>query len=415
MRKGHGMSLPKKERTHGVESKSKILRSGYTTGACAAAAAKAATLILMRNYPSPQPSPPRGEGVFHPLPSEGEERGEGAGLLHIVEIPFPDGSRATFRIHDAGYRMQEKSAYASVIKDAGDDPDVTHGAEIVATVRSAECGVRSEDSKIIIKGGAGVGTVTKPGLAIPVGEPAINPVPRKMISEAVSECGVRSAECGMKNPNWEVTISVPQGEEIAKKTLNNRLGIIGGISILGTTGIVKPLSTEAWTATITSSMDVAKAMGIKDIVISTGRTSEKAHMKKFHYPEEAYVMMGDYLEISLQEASSHGFKAIHLCAQWAKMIKTAMEMPQTHVRHGTLESEHARDFLINLGINIPKNKAFNTSREIFDYIQSKIGNPESAMARVCYAARRYAEGITLGIPVIAHLVSYEGEIIAASG
>ena len=161
-------------------------------------------------------------------------------------------------------------------------------------------------------------------------------------------------------------------------------------------------------------MDVAKAAGLGTVVISSGRTSEKAHMKKYHFPEEAYAMMGDYLEFSLQDAKRHGFREVHLCAQWAKMLKAAMGTPQTHVRNGALEAAEAADFLLRLGIDLPRDKTFNTSREIFDYIQSAVRNPQSAMKTVCTAAKRYAEGITSGIPVIAHLVSYEGDILAES-
>jgi cobalt-precorrin-5B (C1)-methyltransferase len=367
-----------------VESKNKKLRSGFTTGACAAAAAKAAAMLLLRNEKQ----------------------------IRQVEIPFPDGNRFTFKIHDAGCSFQDNTAFASVIKDAGDDPDVTNGAEIVATVQSSEFGVQSaENPEITIRGGQGVGTVTKPGLVMPVGEAAINPVPRRMIREAVMEA-VPGADARI--PHLKVTISVPAGEELAKKTLNHRLGIVGGISILGTTGIVRPVSAEAWTATITASMDVAKAAGLSAVVISSGRTSEKAHMKKYHFPEEAYAMMGDYLEFSLKDARQHGFREAHLCAQWAKMLKAAMGTPQTHVRNGALEAAEAADFLLRLGIDLPRDKTFNTSREIFDYIQSAVRNPQSAMKTVCTAAKRYAEGITLGIPVIAHLVSYEGDILAES-
>ncbi len=340
--------------------------------------------------------------------------------IESVEVPFPDGSRVTFNIHDSGYRAKENAAFASVIKDAGDDPDVTNGAEIRAEASwISDCGVRiAECPGVIIKGGTGVGTVTKPGLAVPVGEAAINPVPRWMIREAVEEAireqKLTNPQSAIRNPQLAVTISVPAGEELAKKTLNHRLGIVGGISILGTTGIVRPISAEAWTATITASMDVAKAAGLGSVVISSGRTSEKAHMKKYHLPDEAYAMMGDYLEFSLQDAKRHGFREAHLSAQWAKMLKAAMGIPQTHVRNGALEAAEAADFLIKLGIELPREKAFNTSREIFDYINSVIPDPQLAMTIVCTAAKRYAEGITSGIPVIAHLVSYEGDILAES-
>ncbi|MFH1014680.1 MAG: cobalt-precorrin-5B (C(1))-methyltransferase CbiD [Nitrospirota bacterium] len=434
----------------------KNLRSGYTTGACAAAAAKAATILLLQNtapptYPSPSPcavnsATTRGER------GEGKGGGENLGseiwaLGSDVEIPFPDGSRVSFKVHSSQFTVygSDSVAQASVIKDAGDDPDVTNGAEIMAEIvmRNTLCvmgnnikkeTLQSNSNKslritnhasLIVKGGKGVGLVTKPGLPVPVGEPAINPVPRRMIKdavmEAVSECGLRNGKCGIlksaiRNPHLEVTISVPDGESLAKKTLNLRLGIIGGISILGTTGIVKPISSEAWTATITLSMDVTKAVGLDEVVLSAGRASEKAHMKKNNLPEEAYVLMGDYLGFALLEAKKHGFKKIHLCAQWAKMLKIAMATPQTHVKHGALDIKKAVKFLKNLefGILIPDSE-FNTAREIFDFIQSAIRNPQSAIfSGVCSAAKKYVEGITSGIPVIIHLIAYGGEIIASS-
>ncbi len=208
---------------------------------------------------------------------------------------------------------------------------------------------------------------------------------------------------------------------------------------------MRPLSEAAWTATITASFDVAKALGLAEVVLSTGRTSEKAHQRKYGLPAEAYAMMGDYTEFSLRDAAKHGFSKVHLCAQWAKMIKIAMATPQTHVRHGALEAEAARDFLISLGIDLPGGASYNTSREIFEYITSgalsfrerdgvKVGHPQiipdpsppnlplkgrlagqnSALSAVCLAARSYCEREAEGTPVSVHLVSYEGEIIAES-
>jgi cobalt-precorrin-5B (C1)-methyltransferase len=391
--------------------KKKDLRSGYTTGACAAAAAKAAVIALMGLESG------RGE-VTSPLRSPEN--------IHEVEIPFPDGSRHSFKIQNSKSKTEkdELIASSSVIKDAGDDPDVTHRAEIVAEARlvqGTDAGARLP-LRIDIKGGKGVGTVTKPGLPVPVGEAAINPVPRKMIEDAVMEAVDIGKGKARLAPTIEITISVPNGEELARKTLNHRLGIVGGISILGTTGIVKPVSAEAWTATISSSMDVAKAMGHKEIVVSAGRSSEKAHVKKFKLPEEAYVLMGDYLEYSLKEAGRHGFKKIHLCAQWAKMVKIAMATPQTHVRFGAINIKKAVEFLDGLGVGAYGNTRlpdleFNTAREIFDYILSS-RNAKARRAvplqKVCNAAKNYAEAVAGRIPVTAYLVSYEGEIIAAS-
>ena len=374
--------------------KKKNLRSGYTTGACAAAAAKAAVMLL--------------------LGAEGKDlQTYELASLRSVEIPFPDGSRVKFIIHGSGVSGQD-SAWASIKKDAGDDPDITNRAEIVAEVRHV--GAR-RTVPLQIKGGKGVGTVTKPGLSVAVGEPAINPVPRKMIEEAVSEAILESSRGTARSaPAFEITISVPNGEELAKKTLNARLGIVGGISILGTTGIVKPVSTEAWTATIASAMDVAVATGHKEIVVSAGRTSEKAHMKKYGFSEEAYVLMGDYLEFSLKEAVRHGFEKIHLCAQWAKMVKIGMATPQTHVRFGAIDMKKASAFLNSLGIGIPLDQDFNTAREMLDHIIAENAGTTHALylQKVCDAAKRYAQEITEGVPVDIHLVSYNGEVIAAN-
>ncbi len=137
-------------------------------------------------------------------------------------------------------------------------------------------------------------------------------------------------------------------------------------------------------------------------------------MKKFKLPEEAYVMMGDYVEYALTDAKQHGFAEIHLCAQWAKMVKTAMGTPQTHVRHGALEAADAGDFLARLGIAVPRDREYNTSREIYEHIRSGGSNSREAFRAVCNAARTYCERITGGVPVTVHLVSYEGDIIAGS-
>lgn len=417
--------------------KRRPLRSGYTTGACAAAAAKAATMLIMRNALSVMGSNLKNK---NPLVTHH------ASPITQVEIPFPDGSRVSFPVHGSRFTIHDSQliATASVIKDAGDDPDVTNRAEIVAEARFLEQqSSRTAEQQnhkttallhycatgLAIKGGKGVGIVTKPGLPMPVGEAAINPVPRKMIKEAVMEAlsNQKGGDCprftgeavesGLSPTSAiEITISVTDGEKLAKKTLNSRLGIIGGISILGTTGIVKPISAEAWTATITSSMDVAKAMGRDQIVLSAGRSSEKAHMDKFNLPQESYVMMGDYLEFALIEAKKHGFKKIHLCAQWAKMLKIAMATPQTHVRHGAIDIKKALKFLESLdsGFRAPGTD-FNTAMEIFNFINLSLVTCHSSLfLKVCAAAKKYAQSIALGIPVISYLVSYEGNIITNS-
>lgn len=354
------------------------LRSGYTTGACAAAAAKAAALLLAGGEPAE------------------------------VEIPFPDQSRVAFPVRRQGVEEAFGAAwrFASVIKDAGDDPDVTNGAEIVARVRwlaekeELDNAVALPGGGIVLAGGQGVGRVTRPGLAVPPGEPAINPVPRRMIAQAVAEAvdlavGQRLA----------VEIAVPNGEELARRTLNHRLGIVGGLSILGTTGIVRPVSAEAWTATIAASLSVARAAGFDEAVLSTGRTSENGVRRALNLPDEACAMMGDYLEFSLREARRQGFGRIHLAAMWAKMLKAALEIPQTHVRHGALEVAACLPLFGALGADealIADLARANTAREIHEKLLA--AKRHDLVALVCRRARDYAERVS-GLPVTVWLVS----------
>ncbi len=368
--------------------------------------------------------------------------------MREVEILLPDRKRISLGVQKCGVERDGSRvvASASIIKDAGDDPDVTNGAEIIAEASwITKNGIMDPElhlagrydlsdvgvAEMILAGGKGVGLVTKPGLPVSPGEAAINPVPRKMIEEAVKEAleasgindlrPVAVQSDGKAPAALLITVSVAGGEELARKTLNRRLGIVGGISILGTSGIVRPLSSEAWTASITASMDVARALHLVEVVLSAGRASEKAHMKRYHFPEEAYVMMGDYLEFSLLDAVKHGFARIHLCAQWAKMLKIALATPQTHVRHGAIEIGKSVDLLNRLGIPVPREREFNTARELFEYLLSGYGaeapayrTGRPAFRKVCSAAKRYAESICRGVPVKSHLVSYNGEIIAAS-
>lgn len=400
-----------------MASRSKRLRTGYTTGACAAAAAKAGALLLLGRWGGPDSA---------------------------VEIPFPGGARHRLPIRGVWRDEEGNVAWASIVKDAGDDPDVTNNVEIRARVAFVDTtgGGRAggKGDRVSIKGGCGVGLVTRPGLSVEVGGPAINPVPRRMIDEAVREAFGTPGETGEAAPfAVEVTICVPEGETVAKKTLNSRLGIVGGISILGTTGIVRPISSEAWTATISASMSVAKAAGREEIVLSSGRSSERAHMSRFGLPEESYVMMGDYVEYALREAGAGGFRRVHLVAQWAKMLKIAMAVPQTHVRHGAIDVGRTTGFLEGLGFPAFPERKFNTVREIFDTLSAfpsdeagafpsdEAGAPSSdgaggpstgpfrpLLTRVCAEAEAYAESLA-GIPVLAHLVSYQGEIIAEHG
>ncbi len=338
------------------------LRKGYTTGACAAAAAKAAAVLLLKG---------RGSRV------------KGQKAPSFVEIPFPDNSRVKFKIHKSKLirHNSEIIASASVIKDAGDDPDITNGAEIAATVSPI---LRFTDSPIlVVKGGKGVGVVTKPGLAVPVGQPAINPVPMKMIKEAVMEAvkegsRVKGQGSRVKSqeslPLLEITISVPKGKELAKKTLNSRLGIIGGISILGTTGIVEPMSVDAYKDTISLGIDMAVAAGLDEIVFTPGRNSEKYAEEILQLKEEAFVQMGDYAGFAFETANKKGIKRINVAGQLGKMAKVADGNFKTHVRDSVLSLSHIAEWAEDWGYDKAISKSIrhsNTARQISDFFEER--------------------------------------------
>jgi cobalt-precorrin-5B (C1)-methyltransferase len=278
----------------------KELRQGFATGTAAAAAAQGALYELLG-----RPCPAR------------------------VEVLLPGGGSLTIPIHR--HRRGDGRGEAAVIKDAGDDPDVTNGAEIGARVWRREPAGGEEDISLL--GGEGVGRVTKPGLPVAVGEPAINPVPRRMIRLALRRVW---DEVGSGEPlRLAVEIFVIGGEELARHTLNPRLGIVGGISILGTTGLVKPFSHQAYRATIASALRVARAVGVKQIAFSTGGKSEG--FLKGHLPglaEEAFVQMGDYVRFALKVAAHMGFAEITAGAFFGKALKIAQGFGHTHASRG---------------------------------------------------------------------------------
>jgi cobalt-precorrin-5B (C1)-methyltransferase len=353
----------------------KRLRSGFTTGSCSAAAAKAAVIAITTGK-APE----------------------------SIEIGFPDGSRKSFAVHSCTF--DNKKATASIIKDAGDDPDVTNKAEICATVELGHQENPDNPSvlyeNIQLFRGKGVGIVTKPGLAISVGEPAINPVPRQMIYQSLQE---------VTKDSLSVTISVTNGELLAEKTLNKRLGILGGLSILGTTGIVRPISADAWTATISATMDVAKEAGLQDIVISTGRTSEKGAQHLLQLPEEAYVEMGDFLHFSLTEARKRGFTTVHYSGMWAKVMKAALKIPQTHVKNGALEVASGAKLLESLGARPPLLgllEKSNTAREMLTHIEAA-GQTE-LITKVCKKAKEYLEEVA-ETKVHIYLIDHKTKVI----
>jgi cobalt-precorrin-5B (C1)-methyltransferase len=278
----------------------KELRQGFSTGTAAAAAAKGALFELLG-----RPCPER------------------------VEVPLPGGGNIAIPLYRHGQNGDRGEAV--VVKDAGDDPDITNKAEIGARVRLLESQQTGED--FIILGGKGVGRVTKPGLAVAVGEPAINPVPKRMIRKALRQ--VLDEVCPGEPVRLLVEIFVPRGEELARHTLNPRLGIMGGISILGTTGLVKPFSHQAYRATIAASLRVAQAAGLKHIAFSTGGKSEE-YLRELlpELPDEAFVQMGDYVRFALQVAAHMGFGAITTAAFFGKALKIAQGFRHTHASRG---------------------------------------------------------------------------------
>jgi len=265
----------------------KKLRRGFTTGMCAAAAAKGAVLLLF--------------GKDWPV---------------AVEVLAPAGVKLNLKLENrekgAGY------ARCCVVKDAGDDPDVTAGLAVCATAKTAEAGVK-------IKGGAGVGVVTRPGLAIAPGQPAINPVPRQVIENEVKK--VLPAGTGV-----EITISVPGGEQVAAKTMNPRLGILGGISILGTTGLVEPMSAEAWKSSLALQVAQAVALGCRDLVLTPGRRGEKWAVEKYGLPARAVAQMSNFAGFMLAECVRRGAKRVLLFGHQGKLIKIAAGIFHTHSR-----------------------------------------------------------------------------------
>jgi cobalt-precorrin-5B (C1)-methyltransferase len=276
------------------------LRQGFSTGSAAAAAAAGALYELLGR----------------PAPGK-------------VQVPLPGGGSLTVPILRHGHNGDRGDAVA--VKDAGDDPDVTNGAEIGARVWLRESSETAED--IVFSGGEGVGRVTKPGLALTVGEPAINPVPRRMIKKVLRKVW---DEIGPDaRLRLAVEIFVPRGEELARQTLNPRLGIVGGISILGTTGLVKPFSHQAYRATIAASLRVAQAAGLTRLAFSTGGKSE-GYLQALHsdWPEEAWVQMGDYVRFALKVAAGMGFSEIIVGAFFGKALKMAQGFGHTHASQG---------------------------------------------------------------------------------
>ncbi|HMM37626.1 MAG TPA: cobalt-precorrin-5B (C(1))-methyltransferase CbiD [Desulfovibrio sp.] len=335
------------------------LREGFTTGTAAAAAAKAAALFLA-TWSAPG----------------------------SVDVPLPGGGRLTVPVARCG--AEGSGARAVVIKDAGDDPDVTDGAEIHAFVEQ-KSGLR--DGEIILEGGKGIGRVTLPGLPVPPGQPAINPAPREQITRAVAE----ALEDSGLGAGARVVIEVPAGEKLAKKTMNARLGILGGISILGTAGIVRPYSHDSWLASIAEALDVARAAGLAEIVLTTGRRSERQWREAAPgTPELGVVQAADFFAEATRLAAEKGFARITWAVFFGKLVKQALGLPNTHAHEADLDFGRVAGWCAEAGIapeGVERAARVNTARELLDLLR-----PDPALAallrllagRAAEAARGFA-------------------------
>jgi cobalt-precorrin-5B (C1)-methyltransferase len=366
----------------GTSMSSSKLRSGYTTGACAAAAVKGAAQMLR------------------------DQR-----LVDEVEITLPSGDTVHFSVR--GQTIRSDSASCHVVKDAGDDPDVTDGVEVHASV-----GIEFfTPHRIVIQGGVGIGRVTKPGLAVPVGEWAINPVPRRMVLEVVKE--VFAMRC--VPATLTINLSIPDGAERAKKTLNERLGIVGGLSILGTTGIVRPISADAWTATIDTALDVALASGCETVVLSTGRTSEMAAQEYFgndaqgtrhgeRLKEESFVMMGDHVGYALRACAGKGVRKAVIAGQFAKLVKIACGHEQTHASSSELDVRMLLEWITALphaSRLAPLLLKAHTAREVLE----SSGKDSGLIALVCGRVAGIAGKLAPGLRTKVLLAGYDSSIL----
>lgn len=335
------------------------LRRGWTTGACATGAARAAFEALwIGRFPDP------------------------------VRITLPHGREVAFAL--ATERLAPGEATAGIVKDAGDDPDVTHGALVLATVRRAPRG-----SGVAFAAGSGVGTVTKPGLPLPVGEPAINPAPRAMIRDAIG-----AAAAGLGVPaDARVEIAIPGGAALAARTMNGRLGIVGGLSILGTTGVVIPYSCAAWIATIHEGVDVARASGLRHLAGSTGATSEAAVARRFGLPETALIEMGDFAGGLLKYVRRRPVRRLTIAGGFAKLSKLAAGSLDLHSARGGVDLGRLATTALGCGASEALAERIASAATALDALRIAAVEGVPLAAAVAAEARAVALGVLDGAPV----------------
>ena len=353
------------------------LRRGWTTGACATAATKSALAALF-----------------------------GADFLDPVDITLPGGQTPAFAL--AREARGDGWAEAGIIKDAGDDPDVTHGATVLARVMRGAPG-----SGVSFHAGPGVGTITKPGLPLPPGEPAINPAPREMMAKVVAEACARHGVA----PDIAITVSIPDGEAIAQKTWNPRLGIVGGLSVLGTTGIVIPYSCSAWIHSIQRGIDVARAIGLDHVVGATGDRSERAARAELGLPDEAFLDMGDFVGGMLKYLKTHPVAHVTIAGGFAKLTKLAQGAMDLHSARSTVDMAALAEVVTALGGSADlANRCANanTAREVLGLAQATGLPLASAIAeRARQNAKTIVNNSTIHVSVL--IVGEAAEIVGRSG
>ena len=357
-----------------MEEEKTKLKTGYTTGSSATAASKAALLSIINQKE-----------------------------IQSVDILLPKGSYVQIPIHSCEFGSDR--ARCSVIKNGGDDPDVTHGAEIIV-----ELSLTEKIEEIEIDGGEGVGIVTKPGLGLEINKPAINPVPKKMIIENLRQAG----EKVLLEKGIRVVISVPKGKELGPKTDNPRLGITNGISILGTSGIVVPFSTAAYAASIRQNLDVSIAMGNDTVVLTTGGRSEDFAKKIVDLPEHCFVQMGDFSGYTIQQCGRKEINRAYVVGFIGKLAKMAAGVKQTHVKGSKVDMGFLAQLAQKCNANqsvVEDVKKANTARHVLEIIQeSKVGGFFDLICAETYRHMRKHSEEKVSIDVI--LFDFEGNILA---
>lgn len=355
------------------------LRRGFTTGSASSAAAKAGVLYLAGNL---QPAD--------------------------IEIPLPVEGRLTIPIDR--YEDEGGGVRVTVVKDAGDDPDVTHGADIQCLVRLTP----GPKTSVEIHGGQGVGRVTLPGLPMPPGRSAINPEPRKQIEAAALEGADQTEFTG----KISIIVEVPKGEELARKTMNPRLGIMSGISILGSSGIVKPFSHDSWRASIAQALDVAKSAGLERITFTTGRKSERFFLE--HFPDQSelsLVQAADFFQFAMKEAVKRGFTEIGWSLFFGKLVKQALGMEYTHAKSGAIDFRRLARWCENAGVpdeKIHEIENANTARQVLEIVERGPGRDRLLQGLISRAAG-FATQFSRSEPKIRYFVfDFEGHIIACT-